>query len=395
MLSSNQKKLLLERFVQLIELPDSAYERAKDRYEDIGEYLGREGSMCEPYDPHVFPQGSFRLGTAIRPLYESEAYDLDLSCELTRGISTATHTQRQIKELVGRELRSYRNTRRIEQPVEEKHRCWRLEYADHLSFHMDVVPSIPAEPSKRMVLNEAMVRAGRDRVLAADVSSLAVSITDNRRADYDLVTPDWQVSNPEGYARWFEARMRPQGPPIMERKAQVDDLPAHQRKTPLQRSVQLLKRHRDQMFKDNADVRPISIVITTLAADGYDGAASLDVAIHGILRHLMQFADSGSSLVPNPVNPAENFADKWTMPEHRNLRLRENFVAWVRQANADFSAFGSSASPNFLTEHAADRLAVKPTPAELGSLLGISVGPSIHVGKSHDVPSDAAKPWST
>lgn len=394
MLSSNQKELLLEKFVELIELPDSAYERAKDRYEDIGEYVGRQGSTCEPYDPHIFPQGSFRLGTAIRPLHDSEAYDLDLSCELTNGISTATHTQRQLKELIGGELRSYRNARRINQPVEEKHRCWRLEYADKLSFHMDVVPSIPADQSKRMVLNEAMVRAGRDRVLAADVSNLAVSITDNRRADYDRLTPDWQISNPEGYAKWFEAKMRPQAPALMEKKAQVDDLPAYQRKTPLQRSIQLLKRHRDQMFKDDPDVKPISIIITTLAADGYDGSTSLDVTFHGILLRLTQFADSGSTVVPNPVNPAENFADKWTMPEHRHLGLRENFVAWVQQANADFAAFSSKENLTFLTEHAADRLAVRPTPAELGALLGISVGPSIQVGKSHEVPADAAKPWS-
>lgn len=394
MLSSKQEVLLLERFVELIELPDSAYERAKERYEDIGEYLGRPGSKCKPFHPHIFPQGSFRLGTAIQPLHKSEAYDLDLSCELISGISTATHTQRQLKELVGGELHSYRSARHIEQPVQEKHRCWRIEYADAMNFHMDVVPSIPADQSKRLALGEAMIRTGRDRVLSASVSNLAVLITDDRRDDYDLLTPEWQASNPAGYAEWFEARMRPQESTLVARKTLIEELPAYRRKTPLQRTVQLLKRHRDQMFKNHPEVKPISIILTTLAAEGYDGSASLEVALRAILRHLSQFADSGGAFVPNPVNPEENFADKWKMPEHRHLRLRDNFVAWVNQANADFAAFNSNADVSFLAEHASDRLAVTSTPAELGSLLGVSVGPSIHVGKSHEVRSDAPKPWS-
>jgi len=92
MISSEQKRLLLEKMVELLELPDSAYQKAKDRYDDIGEYLGREKSSCHDNDPHVFPQGSFRLGTAIRPLDEKDEYDLDLACNLSSGISHETHT---------------------------------------------------------------------------------------------------------------------------------------------------------------------------------------------------------------------------------------------------------------------------------------------------------------
>ena len=86
MISNEQKKLLLEKMVELLELPDSAYQKAKDRYEDIGEYLGRDKSLCHDNDPHIFPQGSFRLGTAIRPLDESEEYDLDIACNLSKDI---------------------------------------------------------------------------------------------------------------------------------------------------------------------------------------------------------------------------------------------------------------------------------------------------------------------
>jgi hypothetical protein len=46
--------------------------------------------------------------------------------------------------------------------------------------------------------------------------------------------------------------------------------------------------------------------------------------------------------IPNPVDPAEDFADKWS----RNPRLEENFWLWRAQAKADldrlFVATGST-----------------------------------------------------
>ena len=61
---------ILDEMISNLELPDSAYEKANSRYEDIGDWLGRADSKCHSNGPHIFPQGSFRLGTAIRPLDE-------------------------------------------------------------------------------------------------------------------------------------------------------------------------------------------------------------------------------------------------------------------------------------------------------------------------------------
>src|SRR3972149_9507530 len=149
MLTTSQIQTLLESMIEILELPDSAYEKAKDRYDDIGEWLSREESSCAGYNPHIFPQGSFRLGTAIRPLDEREEYDLDLACNLLRGISCNTHSQADLKNLIGGEIKSYRAARGIKAPVKEMHRCWRLEYEDHLSFHIDIVPCIPAVDIRR------------------------------------------------------------------------------------------------------------------------------------------------------------------------------------------------------------------------------------------------------
>jgi len=104
MLTTNQKQILFESMIDILELPDSAYEKAKDRYVDIGEWLGRDESLCTGYNPYIFPQGSFRLGTGIRPLDEREEYDLDLVCKLQTGFTKALFTQKDLKDLIGQEI---------------------------------------------------------------------------------------------------------------------------------------------------------------------------------------------------------------------------------------------------------------------------------------------------
>lgn len=154
--------------IQSIDTPDTAYENAKQRYQDIGEWFGRKESFFVDNDPHIFPQGSFRLGTVIRPLSDMEEYDLDLGCEFEKGISKRNFTQYQLKHDVGNELEKYRSYRGIQEKLEEKHRCWRLNYQDHLKFHMDIVPCIPEDAETRRTIEEAILRENLDERLASE-----------------------------------------------------------------------------------------------------------------------------------------------------------------------------------------------------------------------------------
>ncbi len=166
MITNEQKRLLLESMVELLELPESAYEKAAKRYEDLGKWFDREDSSLGENSPHIFPQGSFRLGTAIRPLDEIEAYDLDLACKLRHGISKGSHTQESLKMMVGHELEQYRIARGIKDRLASKHRCWRLEYRDDLNFHMDIVPCIPGDEARRNLIMESMRASGADERIA-------------------------------------------------------------------------------------------------------------------------------------------------------------------------------------------------------------------------------------
>ncbi|MDD3925603.1 MAG: nucleotidyltransferase [bacterium] len=391
---------LLESMMEHLELPDSAYEKAASRYQDLGEWLCREEATCAIYEPHIVPQGSFCLGTAIRPLDEKEEYDLDLVCKLPVGITKNSHAQKSVKVLVGNEIESYRLARGIKDPKEEKHRCWRLDYADHMSFHMDIVPCIPEVQSRRQLIREAMAKVGVSYSLADTVSELAVSITDNRHPRYVEICEDWNTSNPEGYAKWFESRMKLAPQFLLQkagmlRAASIDDLPVYKWKTPLQSIIQLLKRHRDQMFKDDPDIKPISIIITTLAAEAYQGESDLEFALENILLRVETMVRSKAPRIPNPVDPNEDFADRWAMPDCRHLKLEENFWNWVKQARADFDILARSDDTKFIAEQAKRKFSVSMDPEKLGKRMGLAHSfAAAETPKVHIITGAPAKPWA-
>ena len=390
MLTDKQRSIVLNEMLEKLELPESAYIKAKERYDSLGLWFDK--SECKKYNPHIFPQGSFRLGTAIRPLDDKAEYDLDLSCKLRVGVSKESHTQKELKQIIGREVSAYRSVNGIKAPVEEKHRCWRLEYADELSFHIDIVPCIPAAAVRQRFLFESMRKAGETDTLATNVSQLAVSITDYRHAGYASICDDWHGSNPEGYALWFEDRMS-QLRSVLEARAQIDPVPSFKLKSPLQRVVQLLKRHRDQMFKGHEEMKPISIIITTLAARAYKGEADIGIALHNILNSMDRYIAAHAPRVPNPVNPEEDFADRWNMPEGKKANLEGNFMRWLVQARTDIDLL-NTANSNFLKDHIEKRFMLTLNAAELSKKIGIvdeekqEVTPQFHV-IAHQPP----KPW--
>lgn len=356
-------KRIIEEVIASIDIPDSSYELTEKRYKDLADWFGRRESRCFKFDPHLYTQGSFRLGTVIRPLDENGEYDLDMACRLRAGITKATHTQKQLKYLVGDDLEDYRVARNIKEKREEKHRCWRLKYADTLNFHMDAVPSIPEVASQRLMLKEAMMQTGTAHMLAESVAEHAVAITDNRHAKYDGICNDWRMSNSEGYALWFESRME-LATILLEkwaseaRAAKVDKLPSFKRKSPLRQCVQILKRHRDVMFKSDPDGKPISAIITTLAAMAYSGEVEMDDALGDILERMGGLVRPYAPHVPNPVNPTEDFADKWDKAEYRQLNLKGNFEAWLKKAREDFGNITTSNSSNLLEQIAKNSLGV-------------------------------------
>lgn len=395
-MKETKKNIVLKEMLKEAELPDGGYEKAIKRYNDIGKWFNRDGSSIKKFVPHIFSQGSFRLGTAIKPLNEDDEYDLDLSCKLQDGVTKYTHTQEQLKHLVGVELEDYRVARQIQEKLEPKHRCWRLNYQDELKFHADIVPCIPEEQEQIIVLTEVLRKSEAD--IISDSAEMTVVITDDRDLSYRAITNKWKISNPEGYVTWFERRMKNQtrlDNMLEKAEAKFDDVPIYKKKTPLQQVIQLLKRHRDKMFQNNSDIKPISIIITTLAARAYNGEADLASALENILTKMESFVQRTSPRVPNPVDPNEDFADRWGMEKYKDLNFEKNFYSWIEQAKADFKKILNTEDVKIITENAKSRFSIILNEGELKKSLGIStVAPRTSSTRVQIIDENkTAKPW--
>ena len=146
--STNDKKLqshedVLEAIADTIDVPEHLDQIARNRYRSLGEWLERDSSTIKQFAPDISPQGSFLLGTVIRPIGDTDEFDLDLVCTLNGAKSDFTMAD--LKNAVGTEIKSYAQANNMHNDPEDGRRCWTLQYADEASFHMDVLPALPDE----------------------------------------------------------------------------------------------------------------------------------------------------------------------------------------------------------------------------------------------------------
>jgi hypothetical protein len=152
-------------------------------------------------------------------------------------------------------------------------------------------------------------------------------------------------------------------------QAKTEQVPDWRVKTTLQRSIQILKRHRDIAFGDDAD-RPISIIITTLAAHAYGGNGDL----FSVLRHIVNGMPDhierrdGVWWVPNPVQLEENFADRWNTHQERYRK----FLEWLDQVRADLISLEEAREPTIAVTRLAESLGREHV-GKVAATLGLQV----------------------
>ena len=314
---------LLDQIGQELEIPEGRYLEAEKRYKSVIAYLNG-CPVLSRFNPHSFPQGSFALGTTVRPLH-GEEYDLDF-IYLLRRANRNTYTEQQIYDFLFNRLK-YNGT--YAGMVELKKRCVRIIYANE--FHLDITPAV----------NNLI--CPNDSILVPD-RKLRI----------------WKPSHPQGYVDWFKPiatlvpRLTQDAKQFSEGRHLValgsaDPIPSqHEPRGILRRAVQFMKRHRDVYRENNphqADFVPISIIITTLATHAYWAVVGLgeyespfDV-LNLLVEMMPQFIQEshdwqGRSIynVPNPTVAGENFADKWQNDEGRYYNT---FMAWHRAVQRD------------------------------------------------------------
>lgn len=283
---------LLGRISGKLQLTPTQHAIGEDRYKTIADWLAGDGSPLAPYHPNVYPQGSFRIGTSVKPKGRDE-FDVDLVCEFDASARSA-FTPASILDAVEHRLR---DNGRYEGMIMRMDRCLRLNYAGE--FHMDILPAF---------------------ALSGDNQDTIVIPDEERR--------EWLLSNPKGYAAWFEERAATVRYFSTKTVEELPEIEKAEDKSPLARLVQLWKRARDISYADRSEAPPPSIVLTTIAGYYYTGISTVSLALDKTLDCLVrQIQMNGAMLeVRNPVISSEDFSETWKL----NYAAYLEFVRWVR-----------------------------------------------------------------
>jgi len=334
---------ILKEAARNLDISPSDFRRAQERFNAVKSWL-ENGNYISGQEPEIYLQGSFRLGTVVRP-YRGDKdgdFDIDQVCEIHNPSDPKNPAI--LKHDVGDRLKE--NADYLRMLDDEGKRCWTIEYASEENrpgFHLDVLPALSS----------------------ASYQEHQIDITEKNDEMYS-----WSTSNPKGYYYWFKSKN-----PISQeqqesaRKAiyqaneklyqQIDEVPKRLVRTNLQRSLQLMKRHRDVHFLGK-DHKPISIIMTTITAHVYTGQDIVTTITNFISYTLARYEsfvrdgylendgilyhDGSEWVIPNPVDhlspseEQENFADKW----NTDRMLPMAFFSWTDQLRRDLSAFVSS-----------------------------------------------------
>ncbi len=305
--------MLFDAFAEQLNISDTLYERAVRSYTALADYIKENNKT---WTVEIFPQGSFELGTVVKPVNDEDEYDVDLVILVKLP---KFDDPKKLRDTIKSFLESHG---RYEGKIEEKKQALRVVYSDSAQFHMDVVCATSSEKIDVNIINIAKQNETLDGYFFGE-------------------------SNPKGYMDWFKKTMNYERL-LQEAKTlyrysstEIEKLTLFKMRTPLQKAIQVLKRHRDIYFKNNLDNRPSSIIITTLCALAYDNTNTFrsenDNVYLTIKKMLETFyiylgGDSnGEYNLSNPSFKSENFLYKWNFDK----TLKENFDKWIVKAKED------------------------------------------------------------
>jgi len=291
-----QREELLARIAHELELDQTRRDRMEQAYNKVLEVLKKDEVFFKDLELELYAQGSVRIHTTVKPI-NREDFDLDAVLHIYDLYSKFDPTK--IYNALVRVLEDdpYYST-----ILEKKDRCVRLNFKS--DFHIDILPGCMAQEDDR-----------------------------ERIAIPEKKLKNWSSGNPKGFGSWFlEKAESPEdyllksfSSSFVKAEVEAEPLPdiSFYEKTPLQRSVQLVKRSRDIYFKDK-DNSVSSIVITTLMGVFYDGENSIYDTINNCLSKIKNsynkaLGDGKRFKITNPVDEHEIFTDSWTEAHYKSF----------------------------------------------------------------------------
>lgn len=331
MINRFDRNEILENIIKKLDITPTMYRNAEEKYKTLAKYLGDNGLECD-----IYPQGSFSLGTIIRPLKEGKRkeYDLDFICVVynNENLSPKDFRNKIWNLLIKNENYSKR--------IKEYDKCFTLEYGEvnDIGFNMDVLSAKPLLDNFIFLTNKI-----------------------------DSNNIEWFKSNPKDYTQWFNSinNKYPQAQRINEfnnlllAKESVEELPDLFYRTSLQRVIQILKYHRDSFYfsirKENKKV--ISAIITTLCTKVAEKTNFTSLNTVDLLKYItselciyaqllskdnldQRYADkivikktNCKWEIINPVNSEDNLADSWNEDEEKP----KLFFKWIEEIRKEFA----------------------------------------------------------
>lgn len=291
---------ILAEIAVSLQLPPGLHAKAVARYEAVCGYIDRPGSPLEGRVSCLYPQGSMAIDATISTRGTDDEYDIDAVAEISGG----SEGPEALLDLLECSLKDYPVSR-----IERKTRCITLYYAD--GMHLDVTPARRRAPKEK----EGVIAHAK-----------------KGKPEEHCYVP----MNAYAFCEWFKLRA-----PIENRfamalnralytkhglafdAAEVEDVPEQ---TPLivksvtTVALQLIKRHRNICYTDDAGRMPPSVMLSCHAGHAaMPGMGLTDMVIRQArwtARAIVDAARQGKLLeVPNPEFPAERFTDRW--PENQ------------------------------------------------------------------------------
>lgn len=319
----NRDKDILKSLKDL-DLSPTMEKNAREKYDALCNYLNDYGLESD-----FKPQGSFYIGTVIKPYREgmNRDYDLDVLAVLNRDKQNTD--AKSVKKDVGDAIKD--NGVYADKLEKEDRNCWTLKYAEvtnGIGFSLDIVPAV----------NEVEEIKSEIILSGVDISKVqnAVSITD-KRTNYE-----WLTSNPIGFGDWFleisnknitsdmKAEQYNKMPfDIRTTYASIEKIPTYYYRSNLQRAVQFIKRHRD-IYYDRSNKRnhkPSSILLSALVADSIKDKSFLSVSeiiesfVDGYKNKTISIMKNHKIL--NPVDLREDLVENYS---HERMIILDEWI---------------------------------------------------------------------
>ena len=229
-------------------------------------------------------QGSYALGTLIKPVDDNDEYDADIQIVMN------PNSRWEPKDYVLDINRTLAGNKNYADKLRLKTRCVTVDYAG--DFHLDVVPRVTIN-GKHYICNR----------------------TDNK----------FEETDGNGYRDWFNEKNRITG-------------------GNLKRVVRLLKHLRDHKNSFSAK----SILLTTLAGntikssdEGTTAVSTVADTLETVLSRMNDYLQQHPNMpvIKNPVLPSEDFNRHWDQRRYANFRNRvQSYAQTAKQAKSEPSA---------------------------------------------------------